>query len=195
MDIKSTGKLLNYKDFLPNNEETKAFLETGSAAGDGVQRALDAGFNVVVSVEASKQYYEHCCERFKRDNRVTILLGKSIDVLASMDRIPQDVVIFLDAHVSGETSAGYEDWVKNGEDSDYAQDKTIKAELKIILEKTNANVIIIDDVNGLTDGHAEEYAAQILEANPGYQFYFYDENLSGKLLYKDKILVAVPQWI
>lgn len=192
MKIESTGKLLDYKEF---RKYSDTFIETGCAAGDGVQRALDAGFKDVISIEAEIKYCKQSTTRFKDQRNVAILFGKSVDVLTELIKGKTGCnVFYLDAHVSGDTSAGYEDWIANGEESDYAQDKTIKAELNIILSSYKRHVIIIDDVNGLADGHALEYAGLISSFNPEYKFYFYDENLSGDpaFYYHDKLLVAIP---
>jgi hypothetical protein len=195
MKIESTGRLLDYREF---RKYSDTFIETGNAAGDGLQRAIDSGFKTIVGAEASKMYYDICINRFNTNPDVFIENGKSIDVLeqiikcAANNNLPY--VFYLDAHVSGDTSFGYEDWIKNGEESEAAQDRTIKAELNIILKNYNKHVIIIDDVNGLTDGHALEYAELISSFNPDYKFYFYDENLSGDpaFYYHDKLLVAIP---
>jgi hypothetical protein len=194
MKIESTGRLLDYREF---RKYSDTFIETGNAAGDGLQRALDAGFNTVFGIEASEMYYDICIKRnFKGEGKVFPLNGTSISVLPVIfsDFPKKSIVIYLDAHVSGDTSFGWDDWVKNGEESEAAQDKTIKAELNIILKNYNKHVIIIDDVNGLADGHALEYAELISSFNPDYKFYFYDENLSGDpaFYYHDKLLVAIP---
>jgi hypothetical protein len=186
-----TGKLFNYNEM---RKYSDIFVETGNAAGDGIQRALNAGFKQVVGIEASGYWHFQCKDRFDEDLRVNLLLGKSVEVLSKLELNKEPFVFYLDAHVSGELSAGYEDWMQKGEESDYAQDKTIKNELKIILSEYNKHIICIDDVNGIDDGHAEEYADLILSFNPDYKFYFFDENLAGKggLYYKNKILVAIP---
>lgn len=191
IEIESTNRLLDYREFIKYGN---TFIETGCAYADGVQRAIDAGFKKVISIEASEMYYESSFNRFIHNDNVDIVLGKSIDKLPLIIDVvgKEPYVIFLDAHVSGDTSAGYHDWLEKGAESDYAQDKTIKAELEIILSNYNKHVIIIDDVNGLKDGCAVQYCAQMLKANPDYKFYFYDENLSGEMLYQDKILVAIP---
>ena len=191
MTIESTHELLDYKDFV---KYSKTFIESGTAYADGVKRALEAGFEEIISIEASPMYYEASRKMFTAQDNVQIMLGMSTEVLPNLLK-QFDIktsVFYLDAHVSGDTSAGYEDWIEKGEESEYAQDKTIKAELKIILEHSNKHVIIIDDVNGLADGHANEYAEIMHAANPDYKFYFMDENLSGNFLYKEKLLVAIP---
>lgn len=193
--IEFTGRLLDYKDF---RKYSDTLCETGNAAGDGIQRALDAGFDHVYGVEAQEMYYNMCVEKFvekpqKKD--VLLFLGKSTDRLpAVLQLIDKTAVFFLDAHVSGDTSFGYQDWLKDGENGPTSQDNIIKAELAIILANHNKHVIIIDDVNGLFDGHAVEYCDILLQANPDYKFQFYDENLSKDpaFYYRDKILVAIP---
>ena len=186
-----TGRLFYYSEF---RKYSDTFIETGNAAGDGLQRALDAGFNLVIGVEASQMYFDMCQSRFKGNAKVYINLGKSINLLPQLLISKNPAIIYLDAHVSGETSFGWEDWNTNGEESEASQDKTIKAELEIILKNYNKHVICIDDVNGLTDGHAAQYMDLILRYNPNYKFQFYDENLGGpkETYYKDKILVAIP---
>lgn len=193
--IEFTGKLFDYKEF---RKYSDTFIETGNAAGDGLQRAVDAGFKYKLGVEAKKMYFDMCRERFKHLQYIHLFLGESVKqlpyMLQTIEEIAKPFVFYLDAHVSGDTSFGYEDWIKNGEESEAAQDKTIKAELNIILTNYNKHIICIDDVNGLADGHAEEYMQICLNANSDYKFQFWDENLSGDpaFYYKGKILVAIP---
>lgn len=192
MNIISTGKLLNYRDFLKYGSD---FWETGSAAGEGIQRALDAGYGHVWSVEAQEEWYNVCKERFKDNPKVDVMLGKSTDLLKNdvfKHFASRPCVIFLDAHSSGEKSYGHKECVSG--EPEFQQENIIKEELGLILSNFKEHVIIIDDVNGLTDGFAEQYADIMLKANPKYKFFFYDENLSGKAeyYYKDKILVAIP---
>jgi hypothetical protein len=183
-----TGRLFDYKEF---RKYSDTFIETGNAAGDGLQRALDAGFTQILGIEASEYYYKMCRERFK--NKVLLQLGKSVEVLPGMVYNSKTCVFYLDAHVSGDTSFGYEEWLKDGENGPTSQDNIIKAELNIILSNYNKHVICIDDVNGLADHHATEYMALCLKYNPEYKFQFYDEQLDSKgPRYKDKILVCLP---
>lgn len=190
--IKSTGQLLDYKEFLKYSD---TFIETGAAAGDGIQRALDAGFKAVLSCEAADKWHQACCKRFAVFLNVNIFKGKSINCINRMMMAiepPGAFVIFLDAHPTGPESAGHKEWESG--DRSWDQDIIIKAELAIILTTRQQHVIIIDDVNGLADGHAMEYCELIEAAHPGgYDFAFYDENLSGTMLYIDKILVAKPK--
>jgi len=189
--IEFTGRLFDYKEF---RKYSDTFIETGNAAGDGLQRALDAGYKTVWGIEAGKYWWQQCYNRFIGLKNIILLLGKSTEKLSHLpDMVLKSTSIFyLDAHVSGELSFGHEDWIKNGEESEAAQGKTIKAELNIILSNYNKHIICIDDVNGLADGHAEEYMDLILSYNQEYKFQFFDEQLDPKgPRYKDKILTAI----
>lgn len=194
MKILFTGKLLDYKDYLPYSD---TFIETGTAAGDGVQRAITAGFTNIVSIEASQQWFEYCRTKFAATEGVQIQFGYSTDVLGKIlnwqiDEDPFPAVIYLDAHPAGPSSAGHQEWLDNP-NGDANQHNIIQAELKIILNHRNDHVIIIDDVNGMADGCASVYMDMCLEVNPDYRFEFWDENLSGNQLYKNKILVCLPK--
>ena len=198
IEIKSSKTLLDYR-FLKHR--SSVLVETGSAAGDGIKRALDAGFDSVCSIEASPLWYEKCLERFGSqftNKKVRLILGKSTDklkeVIEILDKNKPNFVFYLDAHASGEASASHKELMEFGPDSEYSQDNIIKAELDIILKEKPNSVIVIDDVNGLDDGHAVEYCEKMLAANPNFRFFFFDENLSGKMeyYYEDKLLVALP---
>lgn len=186
--IKVTSKFLDYRDF---RRYGNIFVETGSAAGDGIQRALDAGFTEVHSIEAAQLWYDMCMKRFEGDSRVHMHLGRSTDVLkelwgplGSTFRI----VFFLDAHPSGPLSAGHSDVISNPQ-SEASQDNVIKAELQVIWERFPQPVIIIDDQGGL-DIYSEHYIHLLQQIDPSYLIEFYDENLGGSHFYKNKLLAA-----
>lgn len=186
--IEFTGRLFDYSEF---RKYSDTFIETGCANGDGVQRALDAGFEHITSIEAATEWFVKSTRRFNGNSKVHIELGKSIDKLQQVD-LYEPAVFYLDAHSSGDTSFGHKECLAG--EPEFQQDSIIKQELNIILSNYNKHIICIDDVNGLTDGHAEEYMQICLNANPDYKFQFWDENLSGDpaFYYKDKILVAIP---
>lgn len=193
MEIKETNRVVgNYGEFL---QYADVFCETGSCYGRSIQLALDAGYTAVISVEAKEEYHEHCKKLFLGKN-VSLYLGKSIDRLKEMLEFADvDCVIFLDAHVSGEASAGYQDWVEKQEESDYDQHRCLMAELDIIKNtsingKEKGHVIIIDDQNGWND-NTLEYVTTLYKINPDYKLFWYDEQM-GDNFYKNKMLVAIP---
>lgn len=187
-EIESTGKLLNFSSFRPHSH---IFIETGSARGDGIQAALDAGFKVIKSVEAKDTYFVHCQDKFSGNPNIELFFGLSKDLLPLMlASVKESAVFWLDAHASGESSAGHFDLMEKGDKSDYHQHNALVAELKIALAHRNDHVFLIDDQNG-RHSQTQDYLDMMLAVNPNYKFYFYDER-RGNDYYKDKILVAIP---
>ncbi len=84
------------------------FIETGSYLGDGIQQALNAGFKQVISIELSDKYFDICSQRFKNDNRVTIIKGDSALIFYDVIReINEPITFWLDGHHScGDTALG-----------------------------------------------------------------------------------------
>jgi hypothetical protein len=83
-------------------------VETGSGSGEGIRRALQAGFREVRSVELSDHWYRHCVHEFWNNPEVTLYHGLSEEFLEVMLKpfvVP--VTIFLDGHYAGDgTSHG-----------------------------------------------------------------------------------------
>lgn len=189
MNYTESNKLIGkFEDFLQYSD---TLIELGSCYGRSIQNALDAGYKRVKSVEAKEEYYLHCKKIFKDNPNVELFLGKSIDCLNQMlSDIDKPCVFWIDSHVSGEASAGYQDWLEKGLESDYHQHTAIQKELKIILPHRNDHILLIDDQNGYhADGQV--YMDLILSANPNYKFSYIDEQM-GDTFYKNKILVAIP---
>lgn len=86
----------------------RTFIETGTAAGEGVQVALDAGFEQIVSIEANPTVFVKACERFRNEPRVLNVLGDSGVVLPQILKgIENPATFWLDAHWStGEEELG-----------------------------------------------------------------------------------------
>lgn len=84
------------------------FIETGTARGEGVQTALECGFEEIISIEANPDVFTAACQRFAVCENVTLLLGDSGSVLPTiLSGISQQVTFWLDAHMSeGEPELG-----------------------------------------------------------------------------------------
>lgn len=91
-------------------------------------------------------------------------------------------VLFLDAHPSGQGTAGHDELMRDGSGSEFDQDTIIKQELTIILSHRKDHCIIIDDCQG--ENALTRYYKSLM---PGYRFKFYD--WEG---YKEKVLVCEP---
>jgi len=82
------------------------FLETGSYKGGGIQVALDADFDLVLSIEINKPYHEICNERFKQEideGRVQLYHGDCLSTLHEiLPEIEEPITFWLDAHIDWE---------------------------------------------------------------------------------------------
>lgn len=207
MNPTETNKILQFSQF---RQYSDTLVESGSARLGGVNNALSDGFLCVLTVEACEAYHkENIVDLVKRFGFteetgtkdyefhnsgffVKLFFGMSQDRMPEMVKLlDKPAVFWLDAHVSGPNSAGHEDYLEKGNDSAYAQDNVITSELKIILAHRKDHIILIDDQNGVNPEN-EKYMAMILEANPAYKFYFYDEQ-RGDQHYKNKCLVCIPE--
>lgn len=118
---------------------SKIHVETGTCNGCGVQRALNAGFEIVKSVELSPEWYEKSKKRFAGNSRVQLFLGDSRTHLQSMLGNSLCVVL-LDAHPAGPGTAGHDDTSGN-----FCQDKILEDEVKILVQSGKRHIVIIDD--------------------------------------------------
>src|ERR1700722_17307810 len=55
----------------------RIFVETGTFGGSGIQKALDAGFLVIYSIDIEPVFVNHCKKLFKHNPNVHILLKDS----------------------------------------------------------------------------------------------------------------------
>ena len=75
------------------------FIETGSWNGDGILRALGAGYDEVYSCEIEAGDYGHCVERFGKNPRVHLENADSGEwIKRILHRLDRPATIFLDAH-------------------------------------------------------------------------------------------------
>lgn len=112
------------------------FIETGTHLGDGVQKALDAGFEKVISIELADKYYLHCRNRFLYDPRVEIIQGDSFKVLPDiLEKLDCPATFWLDGHHSGYDTGLGEHWTPLMQELQAIADHHIKT-----------HTILIDDM-------------------------------------------------
>jgi hypothetical protein len=129
----------NASELIERKGNRKIFIETGTAYGDGVQSALDAGFDEVYSVELNPNLFKKCKERFKNNSNVNLICGSSEEELPQiLESISDPFVLWLDAHWSGGEYIG--------ELMDVYLPKELNA-IKKYSEKFNDSVIMVDDMN------------------------------------------------
>jgi hypothetical protein len=182
--------LFNIKDF---TKYSPIYIETGTCFGDSLQRALNSGFVKCKSVEAYDKFYQKCLVRFSGNPLTQLYFGLSNEQLPEMLKdVDQPAVIFLDAHPAGPGTAGHDDLMNNGNQSEYQQNTILTKEIEAILAHRNDHIIIIDDQAG-PDEHNLKFMHRLLAANTNYEFEFFDEQLEGQSVVKDKILVCIPK--
>lgn len=155
------------------------FIESGSYCGEGIQQALNAGFQNVCSIELAPHYYQRCCDRFSSYSNVKLHQGDSADVLPLiLEKIDQPATFWLDGHYSsGDTAKG-------------STFSPIMAELDCIAaHPIKTHTILIDDIRqcGCIEFdfvELEEIIQKILQINPNYTIVFEDG------LFKNDILAA-----
>lgn len=143
--------------------KTPILIETGSYIGDGIQCALQAGYDLIKSVDISQIQYDHCSIRFKNNNKVQLFLGSTENMLWDMIKdIDHQITFWLDAHQSGEGTPMSH------------QKCPLEDELQIIAQHPIKNhIIMIDDMR--CAGTVEfDYKSRelienaILKINPNY---------------------------
>lgn len=90
---------------------TPVFIETGiGQAGLGIQKALDAGFEHIVSMDICQDLFDRACVKFKNHielGRVRLLRGDSAQLLPEiLKELDCHATFWLDAHIDGPDSAG-----------------------------------------------------------------------------------------
>jgi hypothetical protein len=139
------------------------FFETGTHQGDGVQCALDSGFDLIYTCEINPVSFGYCVHRFV-DQRTKVSLhnedSRSL-LLRVLPTITTKVTFWLDAH-------SCEDPLPGGNDDPLLE------ELAIISEHPLKNHnILIDDIRNLgtprLKASVEAILAALAKINPGYQ--------------------------
>jgi len=161
------------------------FLETGSFHGEGIVKALRAGFKKIYSIELNEQFYHELQARFKKEidsGRVVLMCGDSSVILPEVIRnIDAQITFWLDAHYcGGDTARGRED------------SPLLKELDAIARHSVRTHTILVDDVRlfgtnaneDWTGVRLEQVMERVRKINPCYRIRY--EN--GQ--HKNDVLVA-----
>ncbi|HSX13418.1 MAG TPA: hypothetical protein VLE96_03250 [Chlamydiales bacterium] len=158
------------------------FVETGSEWGNAIQKALDAGFRVIHSLEVAPNRAAHCKERYKNYPNVHVWnKDSSTELWDVISTIHEPATFWLDAHYPGESPLG-------------GNNTALMGELEQIKRHPiKTHTIMIDDLHccgtALFDHHTkEEIIQKVLEINPNYTISFIPGGEDGTFL--GNILVA-----
>jgi hypothetical protein len=176
-----TRELLSkYVDDMPT------FIETGTAAGNGTQTALDYGFQRIMTIEANVDTYVAACQRFSADDRVILAQGDGQLVLPGLLRgVHEPAVFWLDSHWStGEAPL-----------PEGTSPCPVLGELRAIADHSiKDHIIMIDDIRYFKHGIEQwlnitlgDIVDGIMAINPDYWITF------EKGITDNDILIAVAQ--
>jgi hypothetical protein len=134
-------------DKLRENYKLGMFLETGTLHGGGVESALNAGFENIISIEIEPTLAAAAKERFNTNKNIDIIEGDSSKVIKEIvNSIQHNTLFWLDAHFPGADIGirPYRDCLKY----DYNTRIPLEVELTAIAARQGKfkDVIIADDL-------------------------------------------------
>ena len=135
-------------------------IESGTYLGGGVQDALDAGFEKVLSYEIVPGLYHKAAERFRKDPRVHIFKRLASTMFDDIRFIDQRMMFWLNAH--------YYSFLPLHDATRYILDELEE----IAKHPITTHTILIDDIHMLqTSGiDIEDVKNLVSHINPMYQF-------------------------
>lgn len=162
----------NGSDLLKFKKDISFFIETGSADGDGIQSALNAGFEKIYSIELSSSLYDKVVSRFSDQKNVNLINGSSETELPKvLSTVNEPFLLWLDAHASGGQYIGE------------LMHNYLPKEISAILNYSSLfenSVIMIDDMNYYYED--KEFISKIEklvnELKPNGKISYYRPNLS-----------------
>ena len=164
------------------------FVETGTFSWDGIIRALEDGFENILSIESVNELYTPVKEKFINNKNVKITHGSSsIDLWDMIKDINEPITFWLDAHVFPPRTDGGKNCPLI-EELDQIKRHPIKT-----------HTILIDDMHcaapdGIAGGEAfdfltkEDLINKLLEINPNYNIYYVPGGNDGE--YPENVMVA-----
>ena len=84
-------------EIIEKHKNCDVYFETGTFRGCGIQKAYDAGFKEIYSVEINKEYVDFANNRHKDKENVSVIHSDSVSFLKSVIDTKR-CFIFLDAH-------------------------------------------------------------------------------------------------
>lgn len=149
---------------------SKVFVETGTNYGQGVQAAIDAGFETIYTCEANSDVFDGYVPPDRRGGTSLVQRYRmpSVEFLTRvMPLFDRPVTVFLDAHAVG--------------------DIPILEELNVLVNRSRRDdhVIMVDDVRmmGTPDWlniSKEEIVDSLKLVNPGYTITYVDTTNANK---------------
>lgn len=145
----------------------KYFIETGSLYGNGIQKAFDAGYQKIYSIELAPHYFEHCCKRFANYPNVQVVCGDSSIVLSQLLKsIDAPATFWLDGHFSNDDTARGKSNTPLLMELEHIQKHPIKTHTILINDIRYFGTSTLDFIT------LEDVIKKIREINPNYKISF-----------------------
>lgn len=165
----STLKLEVLKDY-----KTGTFIETGTADGEGIAVALEAGFEKVVSIEVNPDVFLKACRRFMDNDRVLLVMGdSSLHLPHIISNLEEKATFWLDSHWStGECDMGPD-----------VNKCPILHDLRAIAgSPIKDHILLVDDIRYFRAGGLPQWSnvslgdimEVVMDINPAYRMSFRD---------------------
>jgi len=149
---------------------SKYLIETGTWRG----AAVEYGFEKIYTIELLKEYYNICVEKFKNNDNVILLNGKSPECLIEIlkNNIIENTIFWLDAHLPDQ----YDKTIPSNYKENDELLIPLKGELKNIVNNKDVSndVFIIDDLRIYEGGRFSkgEWLKVIESGHGGIDFVF-----------------------
>lgn len=157
-------------------KNTQYFFETGSHIGEGIQKAINAGFTHIMSTELAPRYHNYCVNRFTNNKNVHLYLGDTEDMMENLiSKINEPITFWLDGHNSGGDTA----WGKH--------ESPLMQELEIIKRHPiKTHTIIIDDLRCWEKPHYDFDKQDIINfvktINPDYRILYENGHVENDIM-------------
>lgn len=164
--------------------KNKHFVESGTYLGEGVEEALENGFEHIITYEVYAPTFINAYEKFKNHSNVKVLFKSSVDMYDEIKEINETITFWLDGHYSsGNTSydmTQYYPLLKELEaiSKHHIKNHTICIDDRRLMKKTEEKT---PDNIGVTE---DEVRAALLKINPNYKIEYRDGYI------KDDVIVA-----
>ena len=138
-------------------QNTNVFIETGSLRGYSINKALEAGYNKIYSIELDEKRYKWVKDEFEDDDEIEIIHGNSNTEFSElMDNIDEKCTIYLDAHYCGDNAEIGDKWSPIREELNCLKKHFIKDHVIIIGDWKCHNNTHVDEKTGLETGYMGE---------------------------------------
>lgn len=168
-----------FAEFKGNN---RVFVETGTYRGDGIQLAIDAGYEKIISIDIDPSAFDFCMSRFNMINEpkpwLKLYQGDSANCLAGLiNFIDEPITFWLDSH-----------WqMLEGTEPGANPFPLVKELIQIGQHPIKSHTIIIDDIMVLTHPATTNWSKKMIEQgikniNPKYKIEYFANPVINNIL-------------